>query len=401
MVHAQSERVHFRIRYVINVPEIDSTFVDNAERIQDIREFLQTVKEDSLISIRSVKFRGTASPDGGYEFNCWLSENRLRTFKKLVGDYIDLPDSLILANVSDIPWDGFREKVAGSDLEFRDRILEIIDEGPGLVPWFGGRHIDPRLLKLKRLGRGKAWESLKSPILQDLRYGDAEFEYFRRMPAVVPPVLPLAVPEKTEERLPTPRSASEDTEEWMPRLYVKTNVIGLAALNANLAVEADIARHWSVTLPVYYCGMDWFTPTVKFRNFSIQPEVRYWFRKSDNDGFFLGVHFGMSYYNFAFGGDNRWQDYRGRTPALGGGLSAGYRLPISRDKRWRVEFALGAGVYPLDYEIFENTADVRDGILLDRVQKTYIGIDKAAVTFSYSFDLKKFQWTYPVKGGRR
>ncbi|MCH5335323.1 MAG: hypothetical protein J1D86_05930, partial [Alistipes sp.] len=124
---------HFRIRYVINRPEVDTTFVDNTSRIGDMRDFLDDSRHDSLLRITGVRFRGTASPDGGYDFNVWLSENRLRTFKELVYSYIELPDSIIRSNTSDIPWDGFREKVALSDLEYRDEILAIIDEGPSLV----------------------------------------------------------------------------------------------------------------------------------------------------------------------------------------------------------------------------------------------------------------------------
>ena len=186
----------------------------------------------------------------------------------------------------------------------------------------------------------------------------------------------------------------------MPRLYVKTNMIGLALLSANLAVEVDLTRHWSVTLPVYYCAIDWFKSTIKFRNFTVQPEARYWFRHSANDGFFLGAHVGMAYYNFAFDGQYRYQDYRGRTPALGGGLSTGYRMPISsHNKHWRIEFTIGAGIYPLDYSIFNNTPNVKDGQWVERRKKTYIGLDQTAVTLAYSFDLKKRKKTYIGKGG--
>ncbi|MCH5329034.1 MAG: DUF3575 domain-containing protein, partial [Coprobacter sp.] len=266
--------------------------------------------------------------------------------------------------------------------------------------WFNNRHIDARLLKLKKMYKGTVWESLKSPILRDLRYGDAVFTYRRLWNP-----LPISEPElcHIEPILPDlrPRISERNEESWMPRLYVKSNLVGLAMLSANAAVEVDLARHWSVTLPIYYCGMDWFKSTIKFRNFTIQPEARYWFRRTDNDGFFIGAHVEMSYYNFAFDGEYRYQDHRGRTPALGGGLSAGYRLPISASKRWRVEFTAGAGVYPIDYDLFVNTPDVKDGMLTDRNKKTYIGLDQAAITFSYSFDLKNYQRTYPKKGGRR
>lgn len=397
-VWAQTVHRSFRIHYIINIAEIDSTFQNNTESIAELKDYLKKIQNDTTIQVKSIRFRGTASPDGGYEFNQWLCVNRLRTFKELVRNYIDIPDSIIIANVSDIPWDGFRDKVAQSDIQYRDEILAIIDEGPKIVPWFNNRHIDARLLKLKSMHKGKVWELLKSPILEDLRFGSAVFETYQKLPLPPLSLFPL-VPETPP--FPSLQVEEPEYELWMPRLHLKTNTIGLALLSANFAVEADIARHWSVTLPVYYCAIDWFKSTIKFRNFTVQPEVRYWFRHADNDGFFVGAHLEMAYYNFAFDGAYRYQDYRGRTPALGGGLSVGYRKPISKNKRWRMEFTLGAGIYPLDYSTFHNTPDVRDGQWISRHKKTYVGLDQTAVTFAYSFDMKKYRKVTQKKGGRK
>lgn len=177
-----SDTVRFRLKYAINSPELDASFTDNASRMTNIREFLREVRDDKLVKITDVKFRGTASPDGTYEFNVWLSENRLRNFKQMVHSYINIPDSIIHANTTAIPWDEFRASVAASTMDYRDEILAIIDEEPSLVPFYNNRHIDARLLKLKALHGGKAWEALKSPILRDLRYGDAVFAFVRILP---------------------------------------------------------------------------------------------------------------------------------------------------------------------------------------------------------------------------
>ena len=173
---------------------------------------------------------------------------------------------------------------------------------------------------------------------------------------------------------------------------VKINALGVGLLMANAAVEVDFADRWSFHLPVYYSGWNYFKPTLKFRTLAIQPEVRYWFDKRYR--WFVGAHFGMGYYNFAFDGDYRYQDHNRETPAIGGGVSIGYRLPISKNNRWRVEFSLGAGVYSNHYDKFHNTPRTKDGLMIESIKKTYWGIDQAAVSFSYSFDLKK-------KGGRR
>jgi hypothetical protein len=162
---------------------------------------------------------------------------------------------------------------------------------------------------------------------------------------------------------------------------------------ANIAGEVDLAKHWSFTLPIYYSAWDYFKATVKFRTFAVQPEFRYW-PSAENNGFFTGAHFGLAYYNFAFNGAYRYQDHNRNTPSIGGGISVGYRLPISKSSPWQVEFSVGAGVYSRHYDKFHNTPRTKDGLIIETVRKPYWGIDQAAVSVSYSFDLKK-------KGGKR
>ena len=404
-----SDTVHFRLRYVVNTTDIDSSFADNTSRMMDMEDFLHRLRNDKNLKVTDVKFRGTASPDGSYEFNVWLSENRLRAFKKLVRSYVSIPDNLIHADTSTIPWDEFRAKVAASDMDYRDEILDIIDEGQRLVPYTNDRHIDARLLKLKALHGGRAWELLKSPILSDLRYGDAVFTFTRIHPKVVAqgvmPTYPINPPKETilpPPVFPEPEPLPLDTaERWMPRFHIKTNLVALAMLSANLGLEFDMGRHWSITLPVSYGAMDWFKSTIKFRNFTVRPEIRYWFRHRTNDGFFIGPHFELCYFNYALDGEYRYQDYEGRTPALGGGLSFGFRTPISRNKRWRMEFGVGAGAYALDYSLFRNTPDVRDGEWVERRKETYIGLDNVALTIAYSINLKKSPKKCSEKGGKR
>ena len=64
----------------------------------------------------------------------------------------------------------------------------------------------------------------------------------------------------------------------------------------------------------------------------------------------------------------------------------GYRMPISKNDKWHIEFTLGAGAYRLHYDRFYN---VNNGKLMDTHKKTYCGVDNAAVNVSYRFNLNK------------
>lgn len=166
------------------------------------------------------------------------------------------------------------------------------------------------------------------------------------------------------------------------KITVKSNVLALGLLIGNAAVEADITDNLSFQLPVYYSALNYFTSTVKFRTFAVQPELRWNFTRPN--GLFVGAHFGLAYFNLAADGNWRIQTHDGNKPLIGGGLSVGYRLPISKDKRWNVEFVLGAGAYRFHYDKFYNEPN---GALAGSVKCTYVGLDNAGVSFSYSFDL--------------
>ena len=186
------------------------------------------------------------------------------------------------------------------------------------------------------------------------------------------------------------RESAEEVRHW----YLKTNTIGWGLLIANLAGEMDWGKHWSFVLPVYYSACNYFTSEVKFRTLTLQPELRYWFR-NNHTGWYTGAHLGASWFNLAAGGDYRYQDHRRETPALGGGAAVGYRTHLSKNKRWKLEFALGGGAYTVDYDKFHNTPVTEDGLMVaSSVKKTYWGIDQAAVSIAYAFHLKK-------KGGKR
>ena len=223
--------------------------------------------------------------------------------------------------------------------------------------------------------------------------------YKRELPAVQEPIIvqDTVVAEPSTEITPDTTAIVETIvpkiEEWNRKLYLKTNALFWCMGMTNVSAEIDLAKHWSFALPVTYCAWNYFTSTVKFRTLAVQPEFRYWFNEN-NQKFFIGAHFGYAQYNVAVDGNYRYQDHDGKSPALGGGISVGYRMPISKSDKWHIEFSLGAGVYSLHYDKFYNTPNTKDGLMIESVKKTYWGIDQAAVSFSYSFDLKK-------KGGKR
>ena len=404
IAHSQESRTEICIDFRVNSAGIDSAYSDNAARMQEIIDFLRAIRQDSTINIVEVSFCGAASPEGSDQLNRRLARGRLEALEKLVRREMYIPDSLITRNDNYIPWDYLKSQIEDSGLARKDEVIAILEEEARLVDYHHpNTHIDNRIVKLRALDGGKVWQQMNKLFFGQMRNASAVFVTYKKELApvgesVAAPdtvkVEPIAeVVEVAPDTTAIIGTVVPEAERWSRKLILKTNAIGLGMAIANGAVEFDLAKHWSLTLPVYYSAWNYVKTTIKFRTLAVQPELRYWFNMN-NDRFFIGAHFGYAQYNVAVDGDYRYQDHNRETPAMGGGLSLGYRLPISDNNRWRLEFSLGAGYYPLHYDKFHNTPNTKDGLLIESIKKDYWGIDQAAVTFSYSFDLKK-------KGGKR
>ena len=388
--HAQEHRIEADIIFRQSQSVIDKDFANNTEQLAKITHLLDSMRHDERIEIRSIEFCGAASPEGSSTINKRLSNARLKALENFVRSHADeeIPEELIIRNDHYIPWATLAEQVAESDAWYKDEVLEIINTPVGETTDAAGNPVDGRIPLLREIEDGAAWREMFQLYFAEMRNAYMVMVTYVRHPNVTTRSIAL------HEQRPFPPTDivteyPAPTKPYPRHLYIKTNGIGWLMAVTNVAVEADFAKKWSFQLPIYYSAYNYFTSTIKFRTFTIQPEIRYWFADNVNDKFFLGAHFGLSYYNFAIEGKYRIQDKDGETPALGGGLSVGYRMPISKNGRWKMEFSLGAGVYTLKYDKFFNTDRTSDGELSHTINKTWFGLDHAAVSFSYMFNLNK------------
>lgn len=160
-------------------------------------------------------------------------------------------------------------------------------------------------------------------------------------------------------------------------------------LMINAEPEIALNRRLSASLPLYYSGFNYFRSNHKFRTMTLQPTLRVWLGKPSAHGWWMGPHLGVAWFNVASGGPHRYQDTR---PALGGGVSAGWRRALGRSGRWTLEVSLGAGVYSAKYDVFANH---RNGPRLESGSRVWAGLDRVALSIGRFFDLGT------KKGGRR
>ena len=378
----------------------EETYQGNGERMREFIGRVQKIQNDSLMyCILSVDYIVGSSPEGKLDFNKSLSHRRAENVTRYLKNRLAFADSSIMVSSVEENWEQVEIMLAESDIPYKEEALEIIRTVPETIE-VDGKVVEERERQLIALRGGSIWWTMHRTFFPKLRYFKVIVRIGQDMPHVDPvndvefgePIdisYPFAaLQQDTVARMPAP-------ELWKHELTIKTNVLGWALLGENIAVEYDFAPHFSVALPFYYSGgLDYFTSTLKFRGIVIQPEVRWypWLPGNRNDGFYVGAHLGVGWYNYALAGDYRIQDSGGKRPSFGGGLGAGYAIKFKKHPRWGMEFALGAGVYSSKYDKLYNEPNGpyhRRGI-----EKIWFGIDNAAVSFTYDFEFNR-------KGGRR
>lgn len=385
ILHSQERSTEFRIDFRVNCATIDTAYADNAEVIRKLSAFLSNSVPCSKSRITRIEYLGTASPEGSHAYNSWLASGRMEAIETLTGTAASVPDSVVFGNWLHFPYEHLAQLIEASAWEHKDTTLAILN---------GNDYIN----RLKKLDNGRVWKQINKLFLSDMRYGSVVITTY------TPPLPAMTGTGMTDgirytgitslQHAGPPMVMPQTKTEWTRRICLKTNAIGWGLGISNAAAEIDLIPHLSLNVPIYYSAVNYFVQTLKFRTFSIHPEVRWWPFSTTNSGLFAGVHAALTSYNFAFDGGYRYQDHGRKSPALGGGIGIGYSLPIRKIPHLKVEFTLGAGVYSIHYDKFYNTPNTADGLLVDSVKGVYWGLDQVAVSLSYSFDLKK-------KGGKR
>lgn len=360
----------------------DPVFQDNVWRLAELSNRVKQLQLDSLARIERVEVIGSASPEGSYEVNRRLTQERARAILEYLRPHLRFDESNFKVTFKQLDW-ALLEALVRDDFRvpMRDEVLRLIGERD--------------LAGLKTIQT--AWNYMLQNLFPEMRATVVAFEYMaleselKKAAGIVEPEVEV-VPEEQPRPVAVVPPLPDDDEDFSLDLsedrpwsfYLKTNLLSWALLEASLGIEFEMGRHFSVSIPVYYTALDWFDIRTKFRVAGTQPELRYWFR--DNfSGPFLAAHGTFGYYNVALPNQEfRIQDRDGRHPAYGGGLNFGwkFRLDPGRADRWGLELSLGAGYLHLDYDRFYN---VENGRYASSAVRDYFGPDHASVALTYRF----------------
>lgn len=119
------------------------------------------------------------------------------------------------------------------------------------------------------------------------------------------------------------------------RIAIKTNTLDWVMLSPNLGVEARLSRRLSIQLAVAGNPFNISVANFNWKNYRIEPELRYWFNRP------MARHF-IALSATASGYHLRHADRHLQGDAVGAGISYGYALVLG--DHWNMEAEIGVGV---------------------------------------------------------
>jgi hypothetical protein len=352
---AQSLTTEKSIEFRVGQSDIDPSYRSNSARISEIISFFNNVKADTTVSILNVRFRGSASPEGSYQINRRLADQRRTAIEKLVRHNIELPESAITRDTGYIAWDDLRHWVDNSPTPYKDEVLQILDQEPEYVPYGISLSVDSRIKKLKELRGGQCWNFIYLNYFDEMRNAGTVFVTLQQKPQPQPEPAVIDFPEPTHEICQEPVIEDQPLDtipEPEPKrpwyLGVKTNLLYDIAAVPNLGIDIYLGKRWTIDANWMYAWWKCDHRNRYWRIYGGDVAIRKWFgskaAQKPLTGHHLGIYGQMLTYDFEWGG----RGYLGDRWTYGGGIEYGYSAPIA--KRLNLDFTIGLGYLRGEYK---------------------------------------------------
>lgn len=164
---------------------------------------------------------------------------------------------------------------------------------------------------------------------------------------------------------------------------IKTNFVTWATTTPNLALEFGLGKRTTLEIGGTY---NWFNfkNDKKFKNWTVQPEFRYWTCERFNRGFWgihaMGGEFNVAKIDTPFDIFPLMKDYRLEGWFVGGGVSYGYNWYLG--PHWNLEATIGVGYLYIDMDRY---VCGECGDKLKSETRNYVGPTKLGLSLVYLF----------------
>ena len=111
------------IDFPVDKTGIYPEYHDNVAEFGKIRSTIDSVRNDSDITVTSIRLKGFASPEGSYAHNTYLARERTATIRKYVLDLYNFDPAIVTVDHEPENWEGLIEWLRTSGLPDAEKIL--------------------------------------------------------------------------------------------------------------------------------------------------------------------------------------------------------------------------------------------------------------------------------------
>lgn len=166
-IKVRAEKGEAYLSFKLNKSDILADFRENATELGKITSTIDLVKNDKDVSITNIDIHGYASPDGPYDNNVRLANNRAAALRNYVCNLYTIDNKLFTYHATPEDWEGFKKKVEASNLADKTAILAVANSS--LAP-------DAKDQKIKKLCPA-SYRYIMSEIYPRLRHSDYTVTY--------------------------------------------------------------------------------------------------------------------------------------------------------------------------------------------------------------------------------
>ena len=154
--------------FEVNQTVIRPYYMNNPRELAKIHDMINSLKDDPNITVNRLDITGYASPEGTLEGNQRLSEGRYRALANYLATQYNFPRSIYHILFGGENWAGLVKAVEASHMEYRNRILDIIEYTPAPAE---------RKDRLKQLAGGIPYRHMLRTIYPRLRVAICKVDY--------------------------------------------------------------------------------------------------------------------------------------------------------------------------------------------------------------------------------
>lgn len=379
----------FTLHFPKNSSKLSKQFDGNAAEMASLQSFFAMLRNDKSLMVDTITISSQVSPEGDLDDNSALLVNRRKSIIRLLQSEYGIPAGMIREVPSPCALEAMLKEVKRTNSIYNREIIKLA------TPYIGCStdSMGSLIKKLREADYGHLWVFLAKEVFPALRRGEITITVtWAPMPLTdftMPKYSGVFSAKSGCESVSELAPATLDTRLQPPHrvLTLGTNLVAWGAAISNVWADYRFHPALSGSVALQWSAWNYGKVTRKMRIASVRPALRWWPARR-SDGFFAGVHFMSATYNFTLG-DRRIQDGPGNYPALGGGLTAGWRSPALFNSNWKIELSAGVGAYRIGYEEFQNRPN---GLKIGQKKRLYVGPDDVAVSVVYQIPFLNYKW---------